>query len=36
MTLAGIPTDFLAHSARHAGINLRKDGAQTLVDLGYQ
>eukprot|EP01048_Picozoa_sp_COSAG05_P017765 COSAG05_NODE_2480_length_3009_cov_3.316495_4_plen_107_part_01 len=36
MTLAGIPTDFLAHSARHAGINLRKDGAQTLIDLGYQ
>ena len=35
MTLAGIPADFLAHSARHAGVNMRKDGA-TLMKLGYQ
>ena len=27
MTLAGIPAEFLSHSGRHAGINLRKEGA---------
>ena len=36
MDLAGIPADFLAHSARHAGIHLRKGGADALIALGYQ
>ena len=36
MTLAGIPAEFLSHSGRHAGVNLRKEGANTLINLGYQ
>eukprot|EP01048_Picozoa_sp_COSAG05_P037793 COSAG05_NODE_17817_length_318_cov_15.109589_1_plen_31_part_10 len=27
MTAAGVPDDFMSHSARHAGIALRKEGA---------
>jgi hypothetical protein len=36
MVAAGVPADFMSHSARHAGIALRKEGASTLVDMGYQ
>ena len=36
MSAAGIPEDFMAHSARHAGIAFRKGGAATAIALGYQ
>ena len=36
MSSAGIPEDFMAHSARHAGIAFRKGGAATAIALGYQ
>ena len=36
MSAAGIPEDFVAHSARHAGIAFRKGGAATAIALGYQ
>jgi len=36
MTAAGVPDDFMSHSARHAGIALRKEGASVLISTGYQ
>ena len=36
MSLAGVPEDFMSHSGRHAGIALRKAGADTLISRGYQ
>jgi hypothetical protein len=36
MSAAGIPEDFMSHSARHAGIAFRKGGAATAIALGYQ
>ena len=36
MSSADIPEDFMAHSARHAGIAFRKGGAATAIALGYQ
>jgi hypothetical protein len=33
MVAAGVPADFMSHSARHAGIALRKEGASTLDSL---
>ena len=37
MAAAGVPSDFLPHSARHAGIAFRRSGAGDLaVNMGYQ
>jgi len=36
MTASGVPDDFMSHSARHAGIALRKEGASVLIATGYQ
>ena len=35
-SLEGVPDDFMSHSARHAGIALRKEGASVLISTGYQ